>query len=273
MGYEECCLLILKSNKRSAFQRDTNGLMPIHYAVMAGHANLISLFFEYYDEYVKCSEESPASQKLVDKEGFSLLHYACFNGHSTCAETLCDLGTNAYTFLTEMLIEPSTLNDYNSFSVLHAACKNSHDACVSFLLDKFSSQSTRLVELEDGNGNRPLHVCALSNECDCALLLLEAHCDINAKNKLEKTPLMLAASSNSFNLMELLLAKGIPLMKAIISILCHYIDFNLFHLIVSLKNFWEIFYKYIIGRSIKNFCTLTYFRFFFQFSPHSPYFS
>jgi ankyrin repeat protein len=48
-------------------------------------------------------------------------------------------------------------------------------------------------------------VCAVNNEYDCALLLLEANCEVDCKNKSGKSPLMLAASYNSFSIMELLL--------------------------------------------------------------------
>jgi ankyrin repeat protein len=211
LGYEECCLLILKSNINSAFQKDINGLLPIHYAVMAGHANLINMFFEYFEQCLNPSRSSDVntelllSEKILDNQKFSLLHYACFNGHSTCAEIICELG-QTYNFLTEMLTSQTPRQQYNKFSVLHAACQNSHDACVSFLLDKFSYNLEYLVELEDSNGNRPLHICAINNEYDCALLLIEANCSINEKNNDGKTPFMLAASNNSFSIMELLLS-------------------------------------------------------------------
>jgi ankyrin repeat protein len=217
LGYEECCLLILKSNANSAFQKDVNGLMPIHYAVMAGHANLISMFFEYFEECLNPDNSSDINtelllgEKLLVNEGFSLLHYACFNGHSTCAETICELG-QTYRFLIDPLINPDAIttpstHKHSKFSVLHAACQNSHDACVSFLIEKFSSNLERLIELEDSNGNRPLHICAMNNEYDCALLLLESNCKINERNKFGKTPLMLAACCNSFSIMELLLSE------------------------------------------------------------------
>ena len=217
LGYEECCMLILKSNSESAFQKVLNGLLPIHYAVMAGHANLINMFFEYYEGQLSPKTDAVSavtthpkialSEKLIDKDGFSLLHYACFNGHSTCAETLCELG-NIYSFLTEMLATDShnKLACYNKFSPLHGACKNSHDACVSFILERFAAHMPQLIETEDSQGNRPLHICAIANEYDSALLLLEANCGLNYTNKQGKTPLMLAASHNSFSILELLMS-------------------------------------------------------------------
>jgi ankyrin repeat protein len=197
-------------------QRDLNGLLPVHYAMLAGHANLLFVFFEYYENYLELiNNESDTNQsldslkpldRLVDAKGFSLLHFSCFNGHSTCTETICDLGEN-YPFLIEMFVETdSDSNMYNKFSPLHCACFSSHDTCVSIVLEKFCDKSKTLIELEDQNGNRPLHICAMNNEYDCALLLIEANCSLNQPNLRGHTPFMLAAAYSSFNIMEMLLS-------------------------------------------------------------------
>lgn len=196
LGYEECCQAILSHNAFTANQRDINGMLPIHYAVMNGHASLIQIFFDYHTTIGNYS-------KLLDKDKYSLLHFACFNGHSTCVEIICELGEN-HECLTEMLFETS--DKYNSFSPIHLACQNSHETCLNFLIDKYNDKLTTMIELEDSNGNRPLHICAIKNEYDCASLLLESNCQINSKNKLGQTPFMLAALHNSFNILELLLS-------------------------------------------------------------------
>ena len=216
LGYEECCVSILKADCSSLMQRDLNGLLPIHYAMLAGHANLLFVFFEYYENYLELAQnESDINQsfdsakpidRLVDSKGFSLLHFACFNGHSTCTETICDLGEN-YPFLIEMFTDLDDSIIYNKFTPLHCACYNSHDTCVSILLEKFQDRASAIIELEDKNGNRPLHVCAMNNEYDCALLLIEANCGVNERNVRGHTPFMLAAAFGSFNIMEILIDK------------------------------------------------------------------
>ena len=210
LGYEEICLTILKSNLDTIFQRDSHGLLPIHYAAMAGHSNLISLFFEYHESSINLEEEDESKKtnkkkdRLVDRQGFSLLHLACFNGHLGCVETICELG-QTYPYLIEMLTKNSK-PIYNKFSPIHCACQNSHDACLSYLFDRFNDRLSELVELEDSSGNRPLHICAINNECDCASLLLDSNCNIDSKNKQLHTPFMLAVCHNSFSMMELLLS-------------------------------------------------------------------
>jgi ankyrin repeat protein len=203
LGYEECCVVMLKSNFDCLMQRDLNGLLPIHYAIIAGHANLLFVFFEYYEKYLN---ENETNDKLLDLNGFSLLHISCFNGHSTCTETICDLSEN-YSFLIEMLIT----NEIAKYSTpLHMAIFNNHEQCVEILLDKFKTNANNyklLIELKDQYENRPLHVAAMNNQYYVASLLIEADCVLNERNKRGHTPFMLAAAFNSFNIMELLLKK------------------------------------------------------------------
>jgi ankyrin repeat protein len=209
LGYEEICLNILKSNQETAYQRDTHGLLPIHYAVMAGHSNLISLLFEYHESMnleEVTSKKTTKKDKLVDRQGFSLLHLACFSGHLACVETICELG-QTYPYLIEMLTNNS-ISIYNKFSPIHCACHNSHDTCLSYLFDRYNDKLSELIELEDSSGNRPLHICAITNECDCASLLLDSNCTIDSKNKKLLTPFMLAVCHNSFSMMELLLSNS-----------------------------------------------------------------
>lgn len=141
--------------------------------------------------------------KLLDKDKLSLLHFACYHGHSTCVETICDLAEN-HECLTEMIFEK--IDKYNLFSPLHMACLNGHDACVNFLLDKYNDRVEAMVELEDSDGNRPLHICAIKNEYDSASLLLDSSCQLSATNSHDQTAFMLAAYHNSFSIMELLLS-------------------------------------------------------------------
>lgn len=158
-----------------------------------GHASLIQIIFEYHITIGNYT-------KLLDKDKLSLLHFACYNGHSTCLETICELAEN-HECLNEMLFE--RLDKYNLFSPLHMACQNGHDACVNYLIDKYNDRVNTMIELEDMEGNRPIHVCAIKNEYDCASLLIDSNCQVNAKNSHGQTAFMLAAYHNSFSIMEL----------------------------------------------------------------------
>jgi ankyrin repeat protein len=162
---------------------------------MFGHSNLINVLFEY------CVVDQ---NKLCDKSGFALLHYACFFGHFECIETLCELG-ELNTFLIEPIFHTSDVV-FNRFSPLHCVCYNGHSSALTYLLEKYSDLDDFCIDLEDAYGNRPLHICALRNEYECASHLIEHNCNINAMNKKAQTAFMLAAANNSFNMLELLIA-------------------------------------------------------------------
>ena len=229
LGYEDTCAQLVRADPRTLLQKDANGLLAAHYATMAGHAGLIAQLIDFDTSSSSSSSSSSSpSTLLVDKQAFSLMHYACFNGHWSCVESLCELAaapSSQRAHLTEMLVVPLQPHRskqqvyYSKFSPLHAACYNSHDVCVSYLLDKFDNnknnadsddddddEAKRICEMRDASGNRPLHLCAMNNDCECVSLLLDAGCSLDAKNKQGMTPFMLAALNNSFDVMELLLA-------------------------------------------------------------------
>lgn len=212
-------MVLLKADISSVIQRDEHGMLPLHYAIMAGHANLIIMFFEHNENYLEMisnlsanstsndnDDSDKAQDQLLDYKGLSLLHYACFYGRLTSIETICDL-SESYPFLVDMFVnsqDAELVANFNRFSPIHCACLSSQDACISYLLDKFAASQSLMVELEDVQGNRPLHICAINNEYACTSVLLEADCSLVARNKLGQTPFMLAAAHNSFNIMELL---------------------------------------------------------------------
>ncbi len=175
------------------------------------------MFFEHNENYLEMISNLSANSvsnedldkpqdQLLDYKGFSLLQYACFFGHLTCIETICDL-SESYPFLVDMLVNSQVeelIVNFNKFSPIHCACLSSQEACISYLLDRFAASQSQIVELEDEQGNRPIHICAINNEYACTSILLEADCSVVAKNKQGQTSFMLAAAHNSFNIMELL---------------------------------------------------------------------
>ena len=180
------------NNNASPYIRDINGLLPLHYVVIAGHAQILPLFLEYkYDSLLDTSY------------GYTLLHYACFNGHSTCAEILCEneliLGT------AEQLIKR------NRFTVLHAAACNGQETCLNYLIQTFQSKYENLVESKDSFGRTALHICASNDDIECGNVLIQANCNLNSLNSNNDTPLMSAISNNSLNMIESLVDNGADL--------------------------------------------------------------
>lgn len=199
---------ILKSNAQTAWQRDENGLLAVHFAVIGGHVNLINMFLDYYRE--ETESRNVRDTALVDEKGFSLLHLACFNGHSACVETICELAENM-ACLVEMVATNGPLPPvYHPLSPVHCACLNGHTACIACLVGRFAAEAPHLVlDSVDSNGNSPLHLCAANNDAESAAVLLDAGCELNKTNRDGRTPLMLAALNNSFSVLELLLKRSI----------------------------------------------------------------
>jgi hypothetical protein len=65
-----------------------------------------------------------------------------------------------------------------------------------------------LVDLQDWQGNSPLHVAAKHNNTKGILALQEKHPDPNIKNKLGQTPLHVASENGNLEIMKLLLSMG-----------------------------------------------------------------
>lgn len=178
LGYDECCNLLIKHGA-SPYIRDSNGLLPIQYAIITGHANLINIFMDFkYDS-------------LVDSNNLSLLHYACFYGHSTCAETLFD-----YEDTIRLSINKT------SFTLLHCVCLGGHESFINYLIIRFGDS---LLHSRDSLGRTALHICALNDEIDCARLLIEHGCNLNELNNNYETPLMLTCIKNSQDMFNLLI--------------------------------------------------------------------
>jgi serine/threonine-protein phosphatase 6 regulatory ankyrin repeat subunit A len=190
LGYEECCVFLINNNA-SPHIRDINGLLPLHYVVIAGHAQILPLFLEYkYDT-------------LLDSYGYTLLHYACFNGHSTCAEILCE---------NELILSTcDQLIKLNKFTVLHAAAYNGQETCLNYLIQTFQSKYDNLVESKDHFGRTALHICASNDDTECGNVLIQANCNLNSFNNNNDTPLMSAISNNSLNMVEILIENGADL--------------------------------------------------------------
>jgi ankyrin repeat protein len=232
--------MLARAKPKSVMQRDCMGMLPIHYAAIGGHGNVITLLYKYYEQQNNSTRSDESIDRLMDKNGLAALHMACYFGQLSCVEAICDLSEeNCAYYFCEMLFLSSSSSistpiSYNKFSPIHCACLNGHDECVSYLLERLgddnendndddendndctpsqekqktnNNDETRLMcELEDDEGNRPLHVCAIKNECDCAAVLLHAGCRLNVANARGHTPLMLAAAHNSFNMIEMLLS-------------------------------------------------------------------
>ena len=87
-------------------------------------------------------------------------------------------------------------------TILHRAALRSRREMVEFLVKQ------RAPQVQDVNGNTPLHCAALGGDPQVARLLLEGGADVEACNSEGDRPLHLAAGAGNLAVLRLLLQVG-----------------------------------------------------------------
>ncbi|KAL3255905.1 hypothetical protein MRX96_046640 [Rhipicephalus microplus] len=155
---------------------------PMHLAAAVGNGAVLSMLLRH-------SPEGEGADRLVDLQGFTPIHWACYGGHGPC------LGT---------LLEHTRTNKFygNSFSPLHCAAFHGSEFCIELLLNHFGK---KLVQLRDKKQRTALHAAACDDSVLCLQTLVKEGADINAADCRGQTPLMMAAAHGSCKSIEALL--------------------------------------------------------------------
>ncbi|KAK2495147.1 hypothetical protein MC885_004447, partial [Smutsia gigantea] len=119
------------------------------------------------------------------------LHLACANGH-----------VEVVTFLVERKCELD-LRDNEERTPLLKAIQCQQEDCAIILLQSGANPYVR-----DISGNNALHYAACGSRITTAARLLLCNVDMEARNKHGITPLLLAVSKNSDEMVEYLISKG-----------------------------------------------------------------
>ena len=117
--------------------------------------------------------------QLLDKEGWSAVHFAAMWGWEEALKALLAAGCR-----------PETKNLTGS-NALHIACQYGHDACALIMLEVLLP-SKQYIKLEDNDGNMPLHLAAMSGATEAVEALVKLGADANLPNLKDETPLKLA---------------------------------------------------------------------------------
>ncbi|KAL3255903.1 hypothetical protein MRX96_046640 [Rhipicephalus microplus] len=154
----------------------------MHLAAAVGNGAVLSMLLRH-------SPEGEGADRLVDLQGFTPIHWACYGGHGPC------LGT---------LLEHTRTNKFygNSFSPLHCAAFHGSEFCIELLLNHFGK---KLVQLRDKKQRTALHAAACDDSVLCLQTLVKEGADINAADCRGQTPLMMAAAHGSCKSIEALL--------------------------------------------------------------------
>uniref|UniRef100_A0A671LEA3 Serine/threonine-protein phosphatase 6 regulatory ankyrin repeat subunit A-like n=1 Tax=Sinocyclocheilus anshuiensis TaxID=1608454 RepID=A0A671LEA3_9TELE len=225
-GHEECVEALLQ-HSASFMVRDCRGRSPVHLVAACGHVGVLG-------GLLHAAQSVETIPVITDHQGYTPLHWACYNGHDTCVEVL----------LEQELFHKTEGNTFSplhcAVTPLHAAAFTDHVECLQLLLSHNAQVNcvdaggktplmmaaengqTNAVEvlvssakadltLQDANKNTALHLACSKGHETSALLILEKITDrnlINSTNAALQTPLHIAARNGLTVVVQELLAKG-----------------------------------------------------------------
>lgn len=162
---------------------DAYGRIPLHYACMNGHVELVQ----------DLVQARPETIDVQDLDNFSGLIHAIVQGRLTCVEKLLSFCAQ---------VDPARPSDHIP---LNLACQHGSSPIVELLLKGMP----RLIA--DAEGLYPQHLVARFGQDPQIFLLLQAHgADLDQQDKLYQwTPLFHAASEGRVHCLERLLELGV----------------------------------------------------------------
>lgn len=162
---------------------DVYGRIPLHYACMHGHVDLI-------DDLVSAA---PDSINAKDQDGFTPLIHGIIHSQLACVEKVLSLSAQ---------IDPTGASDHIP---LNLACQHGSQEIVQLLLQR------QPKVLPDAEGLYPQHLVARSGKLPQLLLLLKEYgADLDQPDKLYQwTPLFHAASEGHVECLKVLLENGV----------------------------------------------------------------
>uniref|UniRef100_A0A8C9X1D2 Ankyrin repeat domain 28 n=1 Tax=Sander lucioperca TaxID=283035 RepID=A0A8C9X1D2_SANLU len=183
-GHEECVEALLQ-HSANFLVRDCKGRTPVHLAAACGHIGVLG-------GLLHAAQSVETLPVLTDNQGYTPLHWACYNGHDTCVEVLLEQ-------------EVFHKAEGSSFSPLHCAVIHDNEGAAEMLIDTLGPA---IVNAKDGKNRTPLHAAAFTDHVECLQLLLSHNSQVNNVDDAGKTPLMMAAENGQTNAVELLVSSA-----------------------------------------------------------------
>ncbi|XP_071084549.1 serine/threonine-protein phosphatase 6 regulatory ankyrin repeat subunit B-like [Haliotis cracherodii] len=161
--------------------RGQNGWTPVMVAACKGHQSVFDLLVS-----------KNADLTLVDNNGDSLLHNACFGGN---------------TAIVQYLVSPSNVNTrgQNWWTPLMMAAAKGHQSVFDLLVSK-----NAVLTLVDNNGNSLLHLACNGGNTAIVQYLVSLS-NVNKRGQNKFTPVMMAAFQGRQNVFDLLVSKNADL--------------------------------------------------------------
>ncbi|KAL8909727.1 MAG: hypothetical protein Q9207_000036 [Kuettlingeria erythrocarpa] len=162
---------------------DVYGRIPLHYACMHGHVNMVQTLIE----------RRPDTINAKDHDNFTPLIHGIVHHQLPCVEQLLSHGSR---------LDPDSESDHVP---LNLACQHGSIAITQLLLER------RAQIMPDAEGLYPQHLVARSGRSSNMLLMLERYgADLNQRDKLYQwTPLFHAAAEGRVDCLKVLLDRGV----------------------------------------------------------------
>jgi len=180
---DEETVAMLLSNKADVEQPNSNGLKPLHQAIVMDSHNIASLLLQH---------GADVNAKTTTDE-WSPLHYAALNGNYVTAQICVSHGA---------IINARTKDGYTA---LHKACQSGNIETVELLLDNGAD-----IEARDDWGWRPIHKSASNGHEVVLKTLLERGANIIARTRDGQSVQACAARGGHHALMEFIREKRGP---------------------------------------------------------------
>ncbi|CAF3512085.1 unnamed protein product [Adineta steineri] len=167
---------------------DKNKRLPLHYAAASGNVTILSTLADY--DY----------EQIADIDGFSPLHYAVLRGHETAVRILLASDVSLRCLKTSRI------------TPVHLACIRADATCLRAILNVLRTDSiSTIINLPTKVDQfTPLHLASMTkNGSECIQILLRYdHANVDAKDHLQRTPIMYAIINGiDSNIIDMLLAK------------------------------------------------------------------
>lgn len=169
-----------------AGEADGGGSTPLHFASSDGDLSVVGAILL----------AAPSTVRTRDSGGLSALHIAAGMGHARVARALI-----------EACPDTAELLDERGETFLHAAARGGHSKVVQLAIATEKPTLRRLLNMQDGDGNTPLHLAVAARAPDIAdVLLRNGKVRADVMNTDGHTPFDLAAGSTSvFSVLGLVL--------------------------------------------------------------------
>uniref|UniRef100_A0A0D3HIZ2 PGG domain-containing protein n=1 Tax=Oryza barthii TaxID=65489 RepID=A0A0D3HIZ2_9ORYZ len=178
--------LLLQWKPALASQVDCNGSTPLHFAASDGNHSVVSTIL---------LAAPPTTVYMKDSDGLSALHVGARLGH-----------TNVVKELIGVYPDVAELRDIRGETFLHAAMKEKQSSVVSLAIK--NPMLRGLLNVQDGDGNTPLHLAVAAGALHVVEALLQkGKVQTDVLNDDGHTPLDLASKSTGlFTMISLVVA-------------------------------------------------------------------